>query len=348
MLANIIVAIIWMGVLAYAVFGGADFGSGFWDLLAGSDRKGAAVRKQIDRSIGPVWEANHVWLIFILAYLWTAFPTAFATIVTGLFVPFVGVAVGIVFRGAAFVFRKSSVSVHQARFFGILFSVSSVITPFFLGAAIGSLASGRVTADRVNDPISSWIAPTPILGGVLAVGTCAWLSAVFMARDSARAGNVLMADYFAVRALITGVIIGAVALAGIFVLRADAPTLADQLQRRGAPLIAISAFAGLATMVMLRRERYARARIPAIIAVVAVVIGWGVGQYPWILVDEVRIEDAAAQDSVLIALLIAFAVATLIAVPSLVLLLGLTERGSLSSNRTLPDSSQALLDRITS
>ena len=346
MLADIIVAIIWIGVLAYAIFGGADFGSGFWDLLAGSARSGAAIRKQIDKSIGPVWEANHVWLIFILVFLWTGFPDAFAALMTGLFVPFVGVAAGIVFRGGAFVFRKSSVSIGQARFFGILFAVSSVITPFFLGAAIGAVASGRVAADRVNDPLNVWLAPTPILGGVLAVGTCAWLSAVFMARDAARTGNRSMADYFAARALITGVLIGAISLGGIFVLRSDAPTLADRLQTRGLPLILLSAAAGLAAMVLLRRERYTDARIPAIVAVAAVIVGWGVGQYPWILVDQMKIEDAAAPDNVMVALLITFGFAGLLAVPALVLLLRLTDTGALSSSETRPDSSQAVLDRL--
>ena len=346
MLANLIVAIIWVGVLAYAIFGGADFGSGFWDLLAGSDRRGAAIRKQIDKSIGPVWEANHVWLIFIIVFLWTGFPDAFAALMTGLFLPFVGVAAGIVFRGGAFVFRKSSVSLAQAKFFGILFAVSSVITPFFLGAAIGAVASGRVSVDRVNDPITSWLAPTPILGGILAVGTCAWLSAVFMARDAARTSNFVMADYFAARALITGVVIGAVSLGGIFVLRSDAPTLADQLQTRGLPLILVSAAAGLATMVLLRRERYTDARIPAIIAVASVILGWGVGQYPWLLVDQIKIEEAAAPDNVMVALLITFGLAAVLAVPALVLLLRLTETGALSSSDTRPDSSQAVLDRI--
>ncbi len=346
MLANVIVAIIWVGVLAYAIFGGADFGSGFWDLLAGSDRKGAAIRKQIDKSIGPVWEANHVWLIFIIVFLWTGFPDAFAALMTGLFIPFVGVAAGIVFRGGAFVFRKSSVSVAQARFFGILFAVSSVITPFFLGAAIGAVASGRVSVDRVNDPITSWLAPTPILGGILAVGTCAWLSAVFMARDAARTGNFVMADYFAARALITGVVIGAVSLGGIFVLRSDAPTLADRLQTRGLPLILLSAASGFATMLLLRKERYTKARLPAIAAVASVIVGWGVGQYPWILVDQITIDDAAAPDNVMVALLITFGFASVLAVPALVLLLRLTETGALSSAETRADSSQAVLDRI--
>ena len=130
-------------------------------------------------------------------------------------------------------------------------------------------------------------------------------------------------------------------------LRSDAPTLADQLQTRGLPLIILSAGAGLATMLLLRRERYTDARIPAIVAVASVIVGWGVGQYPWILVDQMTIEDVAAPDNVMIALLITFGFAGVLAVPALVLLFRLTDSGALSTSETRPDSSQAVLDRIT-
>ena len=145
-LSDLVAVLLFAGVIAYALFGGADFGCGFWDLTAGDADRGADLRHQIDRSIGPVWEANHVWLVFVLVYLWTAFPEAFAAVATALFAPLVGAAAGIVFRGGAFVFRKSASTLGQARFFGVLFASSSVLTPFFLGAAVGAVASGRVPA----------------------------------------------------------------------------------------------------------------------------------------------------------------------------------------------------------
>ncbi len=341
MLPEIVVSIVWAGVLAYAVFGGADFGSGAWDLLAGGSRRGAAVRKRIDRSIGPVWEANHVWLVFVLVFLWTGFPRVFAALVTATFVPLIGVAVGIVFRGGAFVFRKSSTSFEQARFFGALFAVSSLVTPFFMGAAVGAVASGRVPLDGAVDPWSVWLTPTSLLGGILAVGTCMWQAAVFLAADSQRDGDPRLADYFARRSQITAVVLGAVALVGVYVLETDAPTLADGLERLGAPLVVGSGLFGLATMGLLRQGRHQLARIPAVGAVVTIVIGWGVGQYPWMLVDEIEIGDAAAGDATLWALIVAFGFAGLLVVPALVWLLRLTEMGALSSSEARADSSLA-------
>ncbi len=346
-LADVVIAIVWAGVLAYAVFGGADFGSGAWDLLAGRSRAGAKIRKRIDRSIGPVWEANHVWLIFVLVYLWTAFPEVFAAIVTATFIPLIGVAVGIIFRGGAFVFRKSSSTFESARFFGALFAVSSLVTPFFLGAVAGAVASGRVPLDGDVDPWAVWLTPTSFLGGALAVGTCMWQAAVFLAADAKRDGEVELAAYFARRSQITAVVLGAIALSGIVVIETDAPTLADGLETWGAPLVALSGLGGLAAMFLLRRGDHELARIPAVVAVVSVMLGWGVGQYPWMLVDEVEITDAAAPSATLWALVLAFGLAGLLVVPSLVWLLRLTAVGALSTDETRDDSSLALHARLS-
>ena len=343
MLVNAVVAILWIGVLAYAVFGGADFGSGVWDLLAGNADRGAATRKRIDRSIGPVWEANHVWLIFVIVYLWTGFPDAFAAIMTALFMPFVLAGVGIIFRGGAFVFRKSSTTFGQARFFGVLFATSSLVTPFFFGAAVGTLASGRVPLDGEVDPLTVWLNPTAFLGGVLAVGTCAWLAAVFLAADSASDDQEELARAFTARALVTGAMLGLVALVGIVVLETDAPTLADGLERWGAPLVVASAAGGLSAMWLLRRGKPEAARVPATVAVVAIVLGWGVGQYPWLLVDEIEIADAAGADSTMWGLIATFGLAAATAVPALLWLLRLTHQGDLSGSEVRPDSSLARL-----
>ncbi len=347
MLANIIVAIIWVGVIAYAVFGGADFGSGFWDLVAGGDRAGAAQRKRIDRSIGPVWEANHVWLIFVLVYLWTAFPASFAALVTACYVPLIAVAVGIVFRGGAFVFRKSATSIAQARFFGVLFATSSVVTPFFFGTIAGAVASGRVPLEGPPpNAWTVWLGPTSLLGGVLAVGSCAWLAAVFLSADAARDDEPELAAAFGQRAQLSGVVIGAISLIGIVVIEIDAITLADGLERLGAPLVILSALGGLGAMWSLRQGQHERARIPATIAVVAIVLGWGVGQYPWILVDEIEIADAVAPDATLWALIVAFIGAALLVVPSLIWMLKITHQGDLGTQEIRSDSSLARLQDL--
>jgi cytochrome d ubiquinol oxidase subunit II len=345
-LPRVVVSVIWVGVIAYAVFAGADFGSGFWDLLAGGDRRGARPRRRIERSIGPVWEANHVWLIFVLVYLWTGFPEAFAAIATTLYVPLFLAAAGIVFRGGAFVFRKSSTTLGEARFFGALFALSSVITPFFLGAAVGGVASGRVPAEGNGDPWTSWINPASLLGGVLAVAVCAWTSAVLLTADARRDGEEDLVAYFRLRSLVTGVVVGVISLVGVVAIEADADTLASGLHGRALVLVLVSAAAGLGAMWLLYRDRPAAARYPAAGAVVAIVLGWGVGQYPWMLVDEVTIDQAAAPTTTLWALLVAFAGAALLVVPSLVWMLVLTGEGRLEHRGGRGDSSQAVLERL--
>src|SRR5688500_4316109 len=165
-----VAVVLFLAVTAYAVFGGADFGAGFWDLTAGGASRGAPARRLIDHAVGPVWEANHVWLIFTLVVLWTGFPEAFGSITLTLIVPLTLVARGIVLRGASFAFRKSLLRTSQRRAFGALFASSSVLVPYCMGAIAGAIASGRVPAGgEAGDPWSSWINPTSIVGGTLAV-----------------------------------------------------------------------------------------------------------------------------------------------------------------------------------
>ncbi|MBI5089202.1 MAG: cytochrome d ubiquinol oxidase subunit II [Actinobacteria bacterium] len=318
-LAATAAALMFIGVVAYALFGGADFGSGVWDLLAGGAESGGALRTQIDHSIGPVWEANHVWLIYILVFMWTGFPTAFAAMITTLAVPWMLVGLGIVLRGAGFAFRKYAATIGQARAFGATFAASSVITPFFLGMIAGAIASGRVPMEG-GDLWTSWTGPTSWVGGVLAVLTCSFLAATFLAADSMRAGNADLADHCGRRALVAGLLTGAVALGAVWPIEHDAPHLADGLHGKAAPLIVVSALAGLLSMNDLRRRRYQRARFGAVVAVAAVVVGWGVAQYPELLVDHVSISEAAGARATLIGLLIVFGIAAVTAVPALALL----------------------------
>jgi len=193
-LVDLVAALMFVGVVAYGVFGGADYGSGMWDLLAGDAEHGAALRTQVDHSIGPVWEANHVWLVYVLVFMWSAFPTGFAAVMNTLWVPWMLVGLGIVLRGSGFAFRKFSENLRWARVFGAAFALSSFITPFFLGMIAGAIASGRVTLDGTSD-ISVWTGPTSRVGGILAVGTAAYLAAVYLAADARRAGHEELADY---------------------------------------------------------------------------------------------------------------------------------------------------------
>ena len=188
--ADAVAAVLWVGVTLYAVFGGADFGAGLWALLAGGGERGKRPRALIDWAIGPVWEANHVWLIFVLVVLWTAFPTAFASIMSTLFIPLSLVALGIVLRGAGFAFHEVAAREGGRRVAVWLFAVSSVLTPFFMGTVVGAIASGRVPiGNAAGDPVTSWLNPLSLLVGVLFVATGAYLAAVFLISDARRLGD---------------------------------------------------------------------------------------------------------------------------------------------------------------
>lgn len=330
-LPEFVLSVMWVGVTLYAVFAGADFGAGMWDLLAGGARAGASQRRLIEHSIGPVWEANHVWLIFVLVVLWTGFPLAFAAIMSSLYVPLTAAAVGIILRGAGFAFRKSVEGLQLRRAFGVTFATSSVVTPFFLGAVAGAIASGRVSTDAaVIDPFASWINPTSILGGTLAVITCAYLAAVFLAADASRHDQPDLATRYRHLGISAAVATGSVALAGVFILSADAPALFDGLIGRGLPLIGASAVGGIASVVLLARCRYGPARIAAVVAVTAVVWGWAAGQYPDLLVGELSIADAAGSPVTLKAMLASLAVGGILIAPALIALLVMHARGRLA------------------
>src|SRR4249919_947942 len=256
------------GVVLYALLGGADFGAGFWDLTAGGAERGKRPRELIDRSIGPVWEANHVWLIFCLVVLWTAFSEAFASITLTLFVPLTLAALGIVLRGSSFAFRKAVLRTRDQRNFGAAFAASSVLVPYCLGACAGAVASGRVPAGGIaGDPWTSWVNPTSVLGGVLAVVVAAYLAAVYLVWDSRRLDDETMVAYFRRRAIAAAVVAGAVSTAGIFVLRADARYVFDGLTSRALPLVLAAAACGTASLVLLMRNADRGARILAMGAV---------------------------------------------------------------------------------
>jgi cytochrome d ubiquinol oxidase subunit II len=275
-----------------------------------------------------VWEANHVWLIYVLVMWWTGFPATFAAATTTLFIPLSLALAGIVLRGASFAFRKYAETFAQARLFGVIFAASSVITPFFLGAAAGAIASGRVPAGGYGDRVGSWLNPTSIVGGCLAVVTSIFLAGVFLTADAYRAGNVSLAECLRTRTLAIGVITGVVVFAGLYPVAHDAPTLSHGLRTAASPLLVLAAVAGVAAVVLLYRRRFSVARAPAVAAVASVVIGWGVGQYPWLLVDQVTIDDGAGADSTLVGLLVVVCLAGVIVIPALIYLLRLTQQWS--------------------
>jgi cytochrome bd ubiquinol oxidase subunit II len=343
-LAEVVLGVMFVGLIAYGLFGGADFGAGVWDLLAGGTRRGARQRDLIEHSIAPVWEANHVWLIFVLVVLWTAFPSAFAAVVTTLYIPLTLAAFGMIARGAAFAFRKSISTLGMRRFLGASFALSSLVTPYFLGAVVGGVASGRVPAGiAAGDVITSWTNPTSVLGGVLAVLVCAYLAAVFLCADAHREGAEDLADQFRARALGTAALTGLIGIAGLFVLRADAPLLFEGLTGRALPVVVLSVVAGVAAFVLLATRRYVPARLASALAVTAILVGWAVAQYPYLLLPELTIEEAAGGRATLVAMLVALVGGSLILVPALVYLYVLFQRSQpdVSSTPSGPRSRSA-------
>ncbi|MFF3927935.1 cytochrome d ubiquinol oxidase subunit II [Streptomyces hirsutus] len=327
MLADTALAVMWIGLTCYALFGGADFGAGVWDLLAGGARRGASQRRLIEHSIGPIWEANHVWLIFVVVLLWSGFSPVFAAVMSTLYLPLTLAALGIIARGAAFAFRKASTELWQRRLFGACFAVSSLVTPFFLGAVAGGVASGRVPAGLARgDVITSWLNPTSVLGGVLAVLACAHLAAVYLCADADREGDPELARVFARRAVASGLASGAVALAGIAVLHADAPQLFHGLTHRALPLVLLGTVSGVVGLVLLIRRRHVVARGAAALAVAAILWAWGAAQYPAMLIGSLTVDRAASQPAVLSACLIVLACGAVLLIPSLWLLYGTFQR----------------------
>jgi cytochrome d ubiquinol oxidase subunit II len=335
--ADAVAAVLWVGVTAYAVFGGADFGAGLWALLAGGGERGKRPRALIDWAIGPVWEANHVWLIFVLVVLWTAFPTAFSSITSTLFIPLSLVALGIVLRGAGFAFHEVAARVRGRRVAVWLFAVSSVLTPFFMGTVVGAIASGRVPiGNAAGDPVTSWLNPLSMLVGVLFVATGAYLAAVFLISDARRLGDEQLEQYFRARALAVAVVAGVVAVAGIFVLRDDARYIYDRLTDQGLPLVVLSAVCGLGALALVARGARRGARELAVGAVVAVIWGWGVAQFPYLLPEQLTISDGAAPDATLTGVLIVFGVAVVLVLPALGFLYTLTQRSMLEGEFEKP------------
>jgi cytochrome d ubiquinol oxidase subunit II len=318
-------------ITAYAVFGGADFGAGFWDLVAGGADRGAEPREVIDHSIAPVWEANHVWLIFTFVVLWTCFPEAYSSITLTLFVPLAIAAFGIVLRGAGFAFRKVALRTREQRAFGASFAASSVIVPYCFGSIAGAIVSGRVPlGGDTHDPWGSWLNPTSVVCGVLAVCVSAYLAAVFLVWDSRRLSDEFMAGYFRRRAIAAAVVVGVASVVGIIVLHRDAHYAFDGLTSRALPLVVVSVLSGLTALVLLRRRGSDRgARLAAATAVAALVVGWGVAQWDYLLPTTLTVSAGAAPDGTIGAVLVAAAAVVLLIVPGFLLLYVLDQKGLL-------------------
>jgi cytochrome d ubiquinol oxidase subunit II len=341
--ADTVGAILLASVTLYAVLGGADFGGGLWDLLAGADRRGRVPRALIEDSISPVWEANHVWLVFDLVIFWTAFPHAFAAVMTAAALPIWLALGGIVLRGAGFAFRKEVDRLSLQRLFGAIFAFSSLLTPFFMGTVVGGIAAGKIPGTISHASLAAWTGPTSILIGLLFTSACGYLAAVYLVGEAVGRDDRRMAGYFTRRAQVAGVITGGLSLGTLIELHSSDLALFHHLTGRALPLVIIAAVTGVAVLALLTAGRLGGVRLPAAVrkpavvrvlaalGVAAVVWGWGVAQYPALLPGTgVTLSNAGAPHSTLVALVVLFVVVVVLIGPSFALLFALQSRQVLS------------------
>ena len=319
-----------VGLALYTVLGGADFGAGFWQLVAGRGKQADEVRDEAHHAMAPVWEANHVWLIFVLTVVWTAYPAAFGSIASTLSIPLFIAGIGIVMRGGAYALRGGTRTAGEQRRVDTVFALSSVLTPFALGTVIGAIASERVHLGNPGGSlVTSWLNPTSIAIGVLAVASGAYTSAVFLSGDAERHADRALAERFRARALGAGLAAGAVAIGALIVLHFDAERIFRRLtQGAGLPALIVSILAGLATLTVVWRRRYEPARYLAAVAVAATIAGWALAQNP-VFLQGLTIREAAAGHDTLVAVVVAILVGALLLFPSLALLFRLTLGGEL-------------------
>jgi len=315
----IVAAIMLLALILYALLGGADFGGGVWDLLASGPRA-KAQRALIADAIAPIWEANHVWLIVVIVLLFTAFPPAFYSIMVALHVPLTLMLIGIVMRGAAFTFRHydSHRDDVQRRWSGI-FAVASTITPVTLGMCVGGIVSGRIVSDLKTEGIdyyfASWLAPFPLALGLLTLALFSFLAAVYLA---AEAEDVELKIDFRNRALISALVVFSFAWLAFILSETGAPRIRKGLLHStwALPFHLITGATAAGAIWALWIRKYLLARALAAIQVALILTGWGMAQYPYIIVPALTISEAAAPVATLRLLLIALAGGAVLLFPS--------------------------------
>ncbi len=340
-MADAVGAILLASVALYAVLAGADFGGGLWDLLAGTTARGRAPRGLIDESITPVWEANHVWLVFDLVIFWTAFPRAFASVMTALALPLWLAAGGIVLRGAGFAFRKEITRLSWQRAAGAAFAFSSLLTPFFMGTVVGAIATGAVPANASHASLAAWTSPTALLTGFLFVAACSYLAAVYLIVEAEHRGDRAMQAYFTRRAQAAAIVAGALSLAALFEVRSPDPVLYGRLTGRALALVVLAGVCGLAVLALLTAHRPKGIRVIAALGVAAVIWGWGVAQYPVLLPrTTVTLTNAGATQATFVALVVVAIAAVILVVPSFALLFTLQSRRLLGADEHVDTAGQ--------
>jgi cytochrome d ubiquinol oxidase subunit II len=328
--ATAVAAVLMLAITLYACTGLADHGAGIWDLSAGGHDRGRQPRSLIDSAITPVWEANHVWLIYVLVLCWTAFGSAFASIMSTLFIPLAVALLGIVLRAGGFAMSKDAARVRMRHLAGWVFGVGSFLTPFFLGTAVGAVVTGRVpVGNAAGNEVTSWFNPTALLVGLLTVSIGAYASAVYLLAEAHRNNVPGLAGYFRVRAYLAGGVGVVLGVAALIALRVDDKQMFDRVLGRGWPLLILSALALSASFLLASGVRVWLMRLVTAAGIASLVWAWAVAQYPYLLPFSLTIEQGAAGTATMRWLLAWFAAALVLVIPALILLYRLDQRGEL-------------------
>jgi cytochrome bd ubiquinol oxidase subunit II len=307
------------GLIAYALLGGADFGGGVWDLLASGPRK-AQQRHAIAHAMGPVWEANHIWLIFVLVTLFTCFPQGYAALCIGLFIPLHLTLLGIMLRGAAFIFRKFGAAPHG---WGKVFGIASIISPVLLGAAFGAVTSGGLRVGPMGDvttgpdQLAPWLKLYPLGCGVLALSTCSYLAAVYLVVET----RGELREDFRRRAIFAGTTTAALAVIVLGLGMKDAPWFARQLLSLPAwPIVAIGLLLFASSAIAVFRRHYIASCACAAAEVAILLLGWGIAHRQFLIYPDVQLVPAAAPSPTLQFVLWSLPVGLILVLPSMWLL----------------------------
>ncbi|GAC1454790.1 MAG: cytochrome d ubiquinol oxidase subunit II [Ktedonobacteraceae bacterium] len=320
-LPYIIISVLWFALITYAVFGGADFGAGIWEIFA----TGAKAREQqelIDDALGPVWEVNHVWLVFLVVGLFSGFPGAFATLVAVLFFPITLALLGTVLRGSAFIFRTHGLR-QTTGIWNRVFSFSSVITPFCLGAAAATVAEGNIQNFGPNAPTdlgNLWLTPFALTIGVLSLALCATIAAIFLTVEATNQKKADLAILFRSRGLIAGAVTAVLGALALFEASFQAPVLWQGMLNHAIPLVIATMIIGVGAALSLYFAYYRISRV-LIIAEAAFMLGsWGVSQIPYIIPPKLTVDAAASSPSTQLLLLVGIIIGMIIILPSILLL----------------------------
>lgn len=321
-LPEIIAGIMLIALTIYAVMAGADFGGGVWDLFASGPRA-EKQRTLIHKAIGPIWEANHVWLILVIVLMFACFPPAFAAISIALHIPLSLMLIGIVLRGSAFAFRSYDDGSHERqKNWGRIFAAASFYTPIMLGVSLGAATGGNILirdGTVVGGFFHHWLVPFPWAVGLFVLSVFSFLAAVYLCCEAPEPD---LKEDFRIRALVAAIAVGITALTVIALARSGAPQLWQGLVDHWWAWVMqpVTAFFAVGTFYFLIQRRYERARTFAITQVVLIVLGWGAAEYPYLVRPEITVRSAAAPDHVLLLILIALLAGTVILIPSLVYL----------------------------